>query len=63
MMRIGIAADHGGVEFKVQLTAALKAADCAAPVPERGNGRASSALRQQTISEAKKDWRNEGDPH
>jgi ribose 5-phosphate isomerase B len=26
MMRIGIAADHGGFELKVQLTAALKAA-------------------------------------
>jgi ribose 5-phosphate isomerase RpiB len=26
MMRIGIAADHGGVELKVHLTAALKAA-------------------------------------
>jgi ribose 5-phosphate isomerase B len=26
-MRIGIAADHGGFELKVQLTAALKAAD------------------------------------
>ena len=25
-MRIGIAADHGGFELKVQLTAALKAA-------------------------------------
>jgi len=25
-MRIGIAADHGGLELKVQLTAALKAA-------------------------------------
>jgi len=25
MMRIGIAADHGGFELKVQLTAALKA--------------------------------------
>jgi ribose 5-phosphate isomerase B len=26
MMRIGIAADHGGFELKVQLTAALKVA-------------------------------------
>jgi ribose 5-phosphate isomerase RpiB len=27
MMRIGIAADHGGFELKAQLNAALKAAD------------------------------------
>jgi ribose 5-phosphate isomerase B len=27
MMRIGIAADHGGFELKVQLTTALKAAE------------------------------------
>ena len=26
MMRIGVAADHGGIELKTQLTAALKAA-------------------------------------
>jgi len=35
----------------------------AVPVPERRKGRASSGLHQQTASEAKEGWRNEGNPH
>jgi phosphoglucomutase len=35
----------------------------AVPVPERGKGRASSILHQQTASEAKEEWRNEGNPN
>ena len=33
------------------------------PVPERGKGLASSAPHQQTVNEAKKEWRNEGNPN
>jgi phosphoglucomutase len=35
----------------------------AAPVPERGKGSALSVLPQQTVSEAKEEWRNEGNPN
>jgi phosphoglucomutase len=35
----------------------------AAPVPERGKGRALSVLPQQAVSEAKEEWRNEGNPN
>ncbi len=36
-MRIGIAADHGGFELKVQMTAALKAAGYEVEVLEKMN--------------------------
>jgi phosphoglucomutase len=35
----------------------------AAPVAERGKGSALSVLPQQTASEAKEEWRNEGNPN
>ena len=35
----------------------------AVPMPELGEGRTSSALHQQTASEAKEEWRNEGNPN
>jgi phosphoglucomutase len=35
----------------------------AAPVPERGKGLASPVPHQQTVSEAKQEWRNEGNPN
>jgi hypothetical protein len=35
----------------------------AAPVPQQGKGRTSSALHQQTVSEAKEERRNEGNPN
>jgi phosphoglucomutase len=41
----------------------VSAALAAAPVPERGERCASSALHPQTVSEAKEEWRNEGNPN
>jgi phosphoglucomutase len=35
----------------------------AAPVPERDRGGSLSGLQQQTVSEAKEEWRNEGNPN
>jgi phosphoglucomutase len=37
--------------------------DALAGMPERSNGRASLATHQQTVSEAKEEWRNEEDPN
>jgi phosphoglucomutase len=34
-----------------------------APAPVRGKGRTPSVLHQQTASEAKEEWRNEGNPN
>jgi phosphoglucomutase len=35
----------------------------AATAPERGKGRASSVLHEQTVSDAKEEWRSEGNPN
>jgi hypothetical protein len=35
----------------------------AAPVSERAKGRVSPPLHQQTVSEAKEEWRYEGNPN
>lgn len=38
-------------------------ADALMPMPERGEGRAASVLSQETVHEAKEEWRNEGNSH
>jgi hypothetical protein len=37
--------------------------DAVAVVPECGRGGASANPHQMTVSEAKEEWRNEGNPH
>ena len=53
-------ADHLG---RILAEAQTIVGDALAAVPPRGKGRASSVIQQQTISEAKEVWRNEGNPN
>lgn len=55
-------ADHLGCLLEEAQTIVSDALT-ATPVPERGKSRASSVLDPQTVSEAKDEWRSEGNPN